>query len=1030
MQTSSTQKRRKSMKKHLFRTLRYTGAMALIIIGLAAIIGTGSSSSSSRLNKSTEYGTVKGYQDADSAIMAWRGIPFAKPPVGELRWKAPQDPEPWSGVLEATQSGSPALQFEMDRTWHQTGEIIGSEDCLYLDIYRPDSSDANLPVYFWIHGGSNRFGGAAGYAEEAAAMASKLDIVVVLTHYRLGPFGWLRHADFRDDDIQNYSNSGNFGTLDQIQALKWVQENIDAFGGDPENVTIAGQSAGGHNVMNLVISPLARGLFHKAVCQSGIMPVIPASDNNAETVVENLGIEGENPGEQLKNIDAETILAASAGVRTFNAYADGYVLPDTVVNSIYQGNYNSVPIIVGVNYNEWFNFLPLYGPALQKPVWANAYDLFDPDFDQNHEWTYEEIFPNQMEEDLYQAAGRFPSMGYRAKYLDELAGYLREKQEEVFGYVFAWDGGGVPETEEFAKIFGAAHSMEIPFFFGAEDSLFGYSFTESNQEGRKDLQDAMQTYLYNFMTTGDPGFAPDGTPWDAWSNEEGMYKGIIFNADAHQADLQYITDKLSFEDVSNAMAAELASWPEAFRQAWGWLPASMTTQQPEAMRFSHKLDFEPSTGASAHSGTYGYHVDQWSGYQIAGYQLEIPDGWDPETDGLVLYCHGYRGDTPYLSVSIPQGIRGLLTQLGYASAASSYGENGYNIATGVIGTRKLLDLITEQYGVPYPVYIIGHSMGGHITARSVTEYPDSYDGAMPMCGVMGGGIEQFSASLDWTLLANYFSGLNFELPFVPLEAGSFLETVFGEVQNAEGERSGIGAFGYIPPIGPYYYPGRAAVLNDAGQKLKDATMYRTGGKRPLYDQAFANSAYFQIGQQGLNFAMDPTGSGDRGIAVDNWDRVFQLDDDPAMSAEEQALNNGIERIAPDGSFDFENVMFPVYGDIEIPVLSLHDIGDYFVPFGHQRIYAQKVADAGRSDLLKTRIIRSIAHCGFTGEETAAAFMDLAAWVEAGIPPQGDDVLDTDNVAADDFGCRFTSEQRPADQYTNGDDEWICIGNQN
>jgi pimeloyl-ACP methyl ester carboxylesterase len=653
-------------------------------------------------------------------------------------------------------------------------------------------------------------------------------------------------------------------------------------------------------------------------------------------------------------------------------------------------------------------------------VWANVYDLFEPDFDQEHEWTHEEIFANQLEEDLYQAAGRFPSMGYRAKYLDELAGYLSKKQDEVFGYIFAWDGGGVPETEEFSKIFGAAHSMEIPFFFGAQDSLFGYSFIPENEAGRKDLQGAMQTYLYNFMTTGDPGLAPDGTPWDPWSSEEGAYKGVIFNADAQQADLQYITDSLSFEDVSAAMAAEIGSWPEGFRQAWGWLPASMTTQQPEAIRFSHMLDFQPTPGAVTHSGTYGYFVDQWSGYQIAGYQLEIPDGWSLETDGLVLYCHGYRGDTPYLSVSIPEGIRGLLTQMGYASAASSYGENGYNIATGVIGTKKLLDLISEKYGAIYPVYIIGHSMGGHITARSVTEYPDAYDGAMPMCGVVGGDIEQFSSSLDWTLLANYFSGLNFEMPFTAEEKEIFLGTVFG------------GAFGYLPPEPPSTYdnPAELLNLNEAGQKYKAATMYRTGGKRPLYDAAFANAAFFQNYLQGLDFAMDPTWGVGRGIAVDNMDRVFQLDDDPAISPEEQALNNGIERIASDGEFDFEDVMFPVHGNIEIPVLSLHAIGDFFVPFGHERIYAQKVADAGRSNLLRTRIIRSTEHCGFSGEETAEAFMALAAWVENGITPQGDDVLDPENIAEDDFGCRFTRQQRPADQYTNGDGEWICTGNQN
>lgn len=197
----------------------------------------------------------------------------------------------------------------------------------------------------------------------------------------------------------------------------------------------------------------------------------------------------------------------------------------------------------------------------------------------------------------------------------------------------------------------------------------------------------------------------------------------------------------------------------------------------------------------------------------------------------------------------------------------------------------------------------------------------------------------------------------------------------------------------------------------------------------MYDTAFANMAFFQTYYQGLlNFAMDPTSGGDHGIVVDNEDRVYQLDGSPALSPAEEALNAGIERIGLDDDdvdFDFEEIMYPVYGDISIPVLSLHDIGDWFVPFEHQRIYAKKVADAGKSHLLRTRVYRSIDHCGFTAEETIAAFEDLAAWVEDGIVPEGDNVLDPAQVAADDYGCRFTLERRASDHYTNGEGDWIC-----
>ncbi len=178
-------------------------------------------------------GELRGY--ADGAFAAWRGIPYAKPPVGNLRWRAPQDPEPWTGTRWAIDSGYPSVQFEMDQTWHQSGRIIGSEDCLTLDIFRPDTDDTDLPVYCWIHGGSNKFGGAAAYNAYAMTMAGKQNVVVVQIQYRLGPMGWFRHTDLRNDDITDMSNSGNFGTLDQIQALQWVKNNITTFGDDPGN---------------------------------------------------------------------------------------------------------------------------------------------------------------------------------------------------------------------------------------------------------------------------------------------------------------------------------------------------------------------------------------------------------------------------------------------------------------------------------------------------------------------------------------------------------------------------------------------------------------------------------------------------------------------------------------------------------------------------------------------------------------------------------------------------------------------------
>ena len=225
----------------------------------------------------TKYGRLMGILDANNT-WAWKGVPYAKPPVGNLRWKAPQEPESWKGVRQAKNECEPCTQLYTTPQWIRQPYAIGSEDCLYLNIWRPQSDEQNLPVYVWIHGGSNNFGMAAHY--NGSVISSKSNVVVVVVQYRLGPIGWLTHPALRHGDPED--DSGNFGTLDNIQALKWIKENIAAFGGDPDNVTITGESAGAHNVMNLVISPLAAGLFHKAMSQSGGMTTDTVAEGEAQ----------------------------------------------------------------------------------------------------------------------------------------------------------------------------------------------------------------------------------------------------------------------------------------------------------------------------------------------------------------------------------------------------------------------------------------------------------------------------------------------------------------------------------------------------------------------------------------------------------------------------------------------------------------------------------------------------------------------------------------------------------------------------
>lgn len=224
----------------------------------------------------TSYGRLMG-DVGENNTWVWRGVPYAKPPIGELRWKAPEDPEPWNGVRQAKKECVPCTQLETSEDWVRQDYAVGSEDCLYLNIWRPRTGEQDLPVYVYIHGGSNNFGQASDY--EGSMLSSKSDVVVVVIQYRLGPLGWFTHPALRSGD--ELDDSGNFGTLDTVKALEWIQENIAAFGGDPGNVLVSGESAGAHNTMNLVISPLAAGMFHKAMSESGGMVPITVAEGEA-----------------------------------------------------------------------------------------------------------------------------------------------------------------------------------------------------------------------------------------------------------------------------------------------------------------------------------------------------------------------------------------------------------------------------------------------------------------------------------------------------------------------------------------------------------------------------------------------------------------------------------------------------------------------------------------------------------------------------------------------------------------------------
>jgi pimeloyl-ACP methyl ester carboxylesterase len=390
---------------------------------------------------------------------------------------------------------------------------------------------------------------------------------------------------------------------------------------------------------------------------------------------------------------------------------------------------------------------------------------------------------------------------------------------------------------------------------------------------------------------------------------------------------------------------------------------------PEYFIDESKLPFDALPGTDT--------VRYWGVHSGAAYRIEVPDNWNGD---LVLSCHGFRGDSLELTVGNPS-IRLYLIENGYAWAASSYSKNAYDVKVGVKDTHDLAMFFNGLVGKPNRRYIIGGSMGGHVTAVSIEQYPKVYDGAMPICGVMG-DYELFDYFMDYHLVALYLTGMDIDPPF-PDDYSTVTVPAMTTI---------LGQFGAWPFF-----------LSPTGQQFKTAVKYLSGGNRPIFDTGFIFYANFLFTR-----IMDPA-------IVENMDTIYQLDDDPGTSQEEADLNADIYRddavpqaVKPNG---LANVPV-VSGDLPIPVISLHTLGDLFVPFVMQQIYAERVAAQGKADLLVQRAIRDAGHCGFNYDELVEAFADLVLWVEFGTKPAGDDVLDPAVVANPNYGCQFTTVDRP------------------
>ncbi|HEY0740679.1 MAG TPA: carboxylesterase family protein [Chryseosolibacter sp.] len=451
-----------------------------------------------------EGGRISGTRNGDVHI--FKGIPFAAPPVGELRWKAPAPVAPWSGVKACTNFSASPIQGKPTPFMVYTPEFLIpeepiSEDCLYLNVWTGAKSQSEKrPVLVWIYGGGFSSGGSACPIYDGEALARK-GVVFVSLNYRVGVMGFLAHPELSKENSNK--TSGNYGLLDQIAALKWVQKNIAAFGGDASNVTIAGQSAGAMSVNCLVASPLAKGLFTKAIAESGSTMLSKGFVRTADLRLkesEGKQLAGSATLADLRKLSAEEVQQQIKG--RFSPVIDGYVLPQPIPEIFAKGNDNDVTLLTGWNQDERFGQLTSmaeYKRQLESKYAADAPRIL----------TYYPAGSESEAMESQKALGRDETFGI-SNYA--WAKIQSQKKRKVYLYNFLRKP---PAEGEYIQ-YGAFHTAEVPYAFNTLKH-----FKRPLQPSDYALADLMSSYWTNFAKTGDPNGS--GLPlWSAFDDDKAM----------------------------------------------------------------------------------------------------------------------------------------------------------------------------------------------------------------------------------------------------------------------------------------------------------------------------------------------------------------------------------------------------------------------------------------------------------------------------------------------------------------------------
>jgi len=503
----------------------------------------------------TKSGKVEGY--CQDNLYVFKGIPYAAPPVGELRWMPPQPVKPWDGVRPAKEFGPIAPQNAMAGVPMVQVEQAQDEDCLFLNIWTPGIDNDKRPVMVWIHGGAFTIGSGSDPMYNNGSLANRGNIVLVTINYRLGMLGFLNLKEVTGGKIPA---TGNEGLLDQVAALKWVKDNIAAFGGDPANVTVFGESAGGMSIGCLLAMPAAKGYFQKGILESGVGSTAGPLEGAVDTAKEFLKLVG-TKGDDVKALRALTVpqlldiemklrkaMAGPGEIAKITATApviDGEIIPDVPIMVVRQGAVKDVPLLIGTNLEEWKLFAVMQ-PDIDKIDDAEVARRLEVFVAADNVPGLMEAYRKAREK---RGAPASPAELLTAIQTDlmfrmpalQLVEAQRDNNQLTYNYLFTW------KSPVMGGVMGACHALEIGFVFGGYDDMFCGSGPDADK-----LSECIQEAWIAFARNGDPSCKAIGK-WPVYGKNRAT---MILDRDCHVEEAPYEDERRAWDimpDIYNVV---------------------------------------------------------------------------------------------------------------------------------------------------------------------------------------------------------------------------------------------------------------------------------------------------------------------------------------------------------------------------------------------------------------------------------------------------------------------------------------------